>query len=76
MIINYLFYLQIKPCVVDGWVDGWMDGSESRFKDCLQQSKMSVNQILIKIDQFGPIFDLNRIKIVATIDPMAKFGSK
>jgi hypothetical protein len=24
---------------MDGWVDGWMDGSNSRFKDCLQQSK-------------------------------------
>ena len=22
-----------------GWVDGWMDGSQSRVKDCLQQSK-------------------------------------
>ena len=21
-----------------GWVGGWLDGSESRFKDCLQQS--------------------------------------
>ena len=26
MIINYLFYLQIKPCVVDGWMDGWVGG--------------------------------------------------
>ena len=24
---------------VDGWMGGWMDGSESRVKDCLQQSK-------------------------------------
>jgi hypothetical protein len=23
-----------------GWVGGWMGGSKSRFKDCLQQSKM------------------------------------
>ena len=40
MIINYLFYLQIKPCVVDGWMDGWVDGRESGVKDCLQQSKI------------------------------------
>jgi hypothetical protein len=33
---------------MDGWVDGWMDGSKSRFKDCLQQSKI----------QFEPIFEL------------------
>jgi hypothetical protein len=25
---------------VDEWMDGWMDGSKSRFKDCLQQSKI------------------------------------
>ena len=25
---------------VDGWMDGWMGGSQSRVKDCLQQSKM------------------------------------
>ena len=23
----------------DGWMGGWMDGSQSRVKDCLQQSK-------------------------------------
>ena len=27
---------------MDGWVDGWMDGRESRFKDCLQQSKILI----------------------------------
>ena len=26
----------------EGWVDGWMDGSQSRVKDCLQQSKTNV----------------------------------
>ena len=25
-----------------GWMDGWMDGRKSRFKDCLQQSKMGL----------------------------------
>ena len=25
---------------VDGWMGGWMDGRKSRFKDCLQQSKI------------------------------------
>ena len=25
----------------DGWMDGWMEGSQSRFKDCLQQSKIA-----------------------------------
>ena len=24
----------------DGWMGGWMNGCKSRFKDCLQQSKM------------------------------------
>jgi hypothetical protein len=24
---------------VPGWMDGWVGGSNSRFKDCLQQSK-------------------------------------
>ncbi len=28
---------------VPAWMDGWMDGSKSRFKYCLQQSKMSFN---------------------------------
>ena len=28
------------PGRVDGRVGGWMDGCKSRFKDCLQQSKM------------------------------------
>jgi hypothetical protein len=27
---------------VDGWVGGWVGGCKSRFKDCLQQSKMLV----------------------------------
>jgi hypothetical protein len=31
------------PGWMDGWVDGWIDGSKSRFKDCLQQSKISLN---------------------------------
>jgi hypothetical protein len=25
---------------VGGWVDGWVGGSKSRFKDCLQLSKI------------------------------------
>jgi hypothetical protein len=25
---------------VDGWVGGWVGGCKSRFKDCLQQSKI------------------------------------
>ena len=33
-----------------GWVDGWVDGSQSRVKDCLQQSKLMQ-------------LDLNRIRI-------------
>jgi hypothetical protein len=27
---------------MDGWMGGWMDGRESRVKDCLQQSKISL----------------------------------
>jgi hypothetical protein len=27
---------------VPGWMDEWVDGSKSRFKDCLQQSKINV----------------------------------
>jgi hypothetical protein len=30
------------PGWVDGWVGGWMGGSKSRFKDCLQQSKIEI----------------------------------
>ena len=26
-----------------GWVDGWVFGWYSRFKDCLQQSKISIH---------------------------------
>jgi hypothetical protein len=26
---------------VDGWVGGWVGGCKSRFKDCLQQSKIT-----------------------------------
>jgi hypothetical protein len=26
---------------VPGWMGGWVGGCKSRFKDCLQQSKMS-----------------------------------
>ena len=33
---------------MDGWVDGWMDGRKSRFKDCLQQSKIT------KLMMIGP----------------------
>jgi hypothetical protein len=25
-----------------GWLDGWVGGSKSRFKDCLQQSKITL----------------------------------
>jgi hypothetical protein len=32
-----------------GWMDGWMGGSKSRFKDCLQQSKMIGNVISINM---------------------------
>jgi hypothetical protein len=28
------------PGWMGGWVDGWMDECKSRFKDCLQQSKI------------------------------------
>jgi hypothetical protein len=28
------------PGWVDGWVGGWVGRCKSRFKDCLQQSKM------------------------------------
>ena len=28
------------PGWMGGWMGGWMDGSKSRFKDCLQQSKI------------------------------------
>jgi hypothetical protein len=33
---------------MDGWVDGWMDGSKSLFKDCLQQSKISNSDEVLK----------------------------
>jgi hypothetical protein len=29
------------PGWMGGWMDGWMGGCKSRFKDCLQQSKIS-----------------------------------
>ena len=32
---------------VDGWMDGWMDGSQSRVKDCLQQSKTLAESIRV-----------------------------
>jgi hypothetical protein len=28
-----------------GWMGGWVDGSKSHFKDCLQQSKTSVDLV-------------------------------
>jgi hypothetical protein len=31
---------------VDGWVGGWVGGCKSRFKDCLQQSK--INQSIVQ----------------------------
>ena len=31
-----------------GWMGGWMDGWESRFKDCLQQSKISFNARIVQ----------------------------
>jgi hypothetical protein len=30
------------PGWMDGWMGGWMNGRESRVKDCLQQSKISI----------------------------------
>jgi hypothetical protein len=32
---------------MDGWMGGWVGGCKSRFKDCLQQSKIIENKILI-----------------------------
>ena len=31
---------------MDGWMDGWVGGSQSRVKDCLQQSKSRVKDCL------------------------------
>jgi hypothetical protein len=41
-------------------MDGWMDGSKSRFKDCLQQSKMigCVVDINKYSDRAGLVFQL------------------
>ena len=43
---------------MEGWMDGWVEGSQSRVKDCLQQSKMT---FISKIDP--PLkFYLNAIR--------------
>jgi hypothetical protein len=31
---------------MDGWMGGWVGGCKSRFKDCLQQSKIVVKRCL------------------------------
>ena len=33
---------------MDGWMDGWVDGWKSGVKDCLQQSKIKSNFLLLK----------------------------
>ena len=42
MALNFIEKLVIL--IMDGWINGWMDGwvgrGKSRFKDCLQQSKI------------------------------------
>ena len=51
--------LQILSCKklagwkLGGWVDGWMDGWESRFKDCLQQSKIEKKENSQKCTTLG-----------------------
>ena len=37
-----------KNNLLEGWMDGWMDGWKSGFKDCLQQSKISNENLMIK----------------------------
>jgi hypothetical protein len=40
------------PGWVGGWVDGWVDGSKSRFKDCLQQSKIFPRLCVLQTARF------------------------
>ena len=43
---NYDFAENARKSMVDGRVGGWMEGwKQSRFKDCLQQSKIDIDQI-------------------------------
>ena len=46
-----------------GWLDGWMDGCKSRFKDCLQQLKMS----LYKLQQDAGAGQLNQESVCLQI---------
>jgi hypothetical protein len=41
---------------MDGWVGGWMDGCKSRFKDCLQQSKIQKFVAQLKKSVFMQLF--------------------
>jgi hypothetical protein len=45
---------------VPGWVGGLMDGCKSRFKDCLQQSKIITRQK-------GIISSTNSIMIIVSV---------
>jgi hypothetical protein len=37
---------------VDGWVGGWMGGCKSRFKDCLQQSKIEILCFVNRVPEY------------------------
>ena len=50
--LDYLLQKNLGEWVggwMGGWMDGWMDGSQSRVKDCLQQSKTRPVQTGFKI---------------------------
>jgi hypothetical protein len=40
---------------MDGWMGGWMGGCKSRFKDCLQQSKITINNAVFSKKMSGAI---------------------
>ena len=51
MVKSCVEYFELKS-LLDGRMDGWVNGWESRVKDCLQQSKISLLLIGYQITHF------------------------
>jgi hypothetical protein len=47
-------------------VDGWVDGSKSRFKDCLQQSKINSDGMA----------ESAKVSVGRPLDPVSDLGSE
>jgi hypothetical protein len=46
---------------MDGWMGGWVGGCKSRFKDCLQQSKIILHHSYKELVNFSDTFNIRNL---------------